>query len=144
MPRTHRRLIGVLVTLIGCIMATSCAAGGSTSSDANSAPEAGKAPTSIAGTWASDGDPKFEATITADNIEVHLVDGETKSLFWKGTFPASATEGATIQSEGDREALDSSMLGSSETTKPFQFTGDELTFEFSMMGTSTIVHTKKK
>jgi len=148
MPRQSRRLIGVLITLIGVVMATAC---GSATPSYSPSPDVTvvEAPAQtndadvLAGVWVSEGDVPFEATITADTIVVQIVDGETKSLFWKGTFPASAQEGDILLSEADVEALSSSMMGSSELVKPFTYEGDVISFEFSMMGTSTVIHVKK-
>jgi hypothetical protein len=144
MPPTHRRLIGVLVVFIGIILTTSCANAASSPDASPVASEKGASATNLAGTWVSSEQPGFEAVITPDQITVYFVDGETKSLFWKGTFPETATESEIVSSAGDVDAMASSLLGSTETIKPFTFTGEEITFEFSMMGTSTIVHTAKK
>jgi len=150
MPRQSRRLIGVLITLIGVVMATACGSAApsySPSPDATVTAEEAPAQTNdadvLAGVWVSEGDVPFEATITAGTIVVQIVDGESKSLFWKGTFPASAQEGDILLSEADVEALSSSIMGSSELVKPFTYEGDEILFEFSMMGTSTVIRVKK-
>lgn len=97
----------------------------------------------LAGVWISEGDVPFEATVKDGTIVVQIVDGESKSLFWKGTFPNSAQKGDILLSEADVEALSSSIMGSSELVKPFTYEGDEILFEFSMMGTSTVIHVKK-
>lgn len=149
MPRQSRRLIGVLITLIGVVMATACGSATpsySPSPDATVTAEEAPAQTndadSLEGVWLSEGGV-VEATIGAGAIAVKIVDGETKSLFWKGTFPNSAQKGDILLSEADVEALSSSIMGSSELVKPFTYEGDEILFEFSMMGTSTVIHVKK-
>ena len=148
MPRQSRRLIGVLITFIGVVMATAC--GSATPSYSPSpdvtvveAPAQTNTADSLEGVWVSEGDVPFEATVKDGTITVKIVDGETKSLFWQGTFPATAQEGDILLSDADVEALSSSMMGSSELVKPFTYEGDEINFEFSMMGTSTVIHVKK-
>ena len=150
MPRQSRRLIGVLITLIGVVMATACGSATpsySPSPDVTVTAEEASAQTndadSLEGVWVSEGDVPFEATVKSGTITVKIVDGETKSLFWQGTFPATAQEGDILLSEADVEALSSSLMGSSELVKPFTYEGDEINFEFSMMGTSTVIHVKK-
>lgn len=102
------------------------------------------APYSWNGTWVTD--PQFmEAKIVGNLITVNIVTEDSKSLFWKGTWDpaAKATDGTTIISKADVEALSGSIMGSSEKTKPFTFNNDELTFEFSMMGTTKTVRIRK-
>jgi PBP1b-binding outer membrane lipoprotein LpoB len=104
------------------------------------------APYSWNGTWVTDPiTPGMEVKIKGDLITVQLVDKDTKSLFWQGSWSpsAKATDGTVVISKADVEALSASMMGSSEKTKPFTFKNDELTFEFSMMGTTKTVRVKK-
>jgi hypothetical protein len=133
--------IALVVSLSGCGASPSPSPDVVTSS--SEAPAQTNTADTLAGVWVSEGDVPFEATITADTITVKIVDGETKSLFWQGTFPTSAQKGDILLSDADVEALSSSMMGSSELVKPFSYEGDEITFEFSMMGTSTVIHVKK-
>ena len=100
------------------------------------------------GTWAStstDG-PTFEATISDNLIEMNLVNGDTKALYWKGTFPVpeTVTEGTVITSAADTEALSSSMLGSQDPSKNFTHTGGKLKFDFSALGVTKTVELSPK
>ena len=92
---------------------------------------------SLNGTWKADG---FEAVIADNSIEVNIVDQDTSSLYWKGTFPAGSE---TVTSEADTEALSESMLGSQATTKIFIVKDNEISFKITVMGTSKVVHLKK-
>ena len=92
---------------------------------------------SLVGTWKADG---FEAVIADNSIEVNIVDQDTSSLYWKGTFPAGSE---TVTSEADTEALSESMLGSQDATKTFTVKDNEISFKITIMGTSKVVHLKK-
>lgn len=99
------------------------------------------------GVWVTDPvTPGMEVTIKGALITVKLVDEDTKSLFWQGSWDsaAKATDGAEMVSKADVEALSSSIMGSSEKTKPFTYEDGVLSFDFSMMGTTKNVHTTKK
>ena len=45
--------------------------------------------------------------------------------------------------QGDREALDGSMLGSQDKDKAFSVDGDKISFEMSIMGTTKTVRLEK-
>lgn len=127
---TMRKLIAALIALIALpLVLSGCgpAAEGSTP----------KAAVSHTGTWKADA---FEATITADTIEIHIVDADSKSLYWKGTFHEGSD---VVNSHADREALDASMLGSQDSEKTFAVDDDQISFEMSMMGTTKTIHLKK-
>ena len=96
------------------------------------------------GVWVTH--PEFMSLEIVDNlVTIHIVTADSKSLFWKGTWdPAAKTIDATkIVSKADISALSSSIMGSSEKTKPFTYANGEITFEFSMMGTTKTVHVVK-
>ena len=134
------KLVAVLAALVMFALA------GCGSSDATTGTQEGakgqaqaetKAPASLNGTWKSDG---FKAVIAADSIEINIVGEDTRSLYWKGTFPAG---GESVTSVADTEALSSSMLGSQNAKKVFAVKGDQIDFEMSMMGTTKTVHLKR-
>lgn len=103
----------------------------------------------LKGTWAStstDG-PTFEATISDNLIEMNIVNGDTKALYWKGTFPLpeKVADGTVITSAADTEALSSSIMGSQDPSKNFTHTGGKLKFDFGALGvTKTIELSPKK
>ena len=91
------------------------------------------------GTWTDEG---FEAHITNDQIEIDMVSGDMHGLYWKGTFPQPSDVSSTT-SVADKEALDASILGSQDSTKKFEFKGDQIDFQASMLGVTRTVHLKK-
>ena len=151
LSRSTRKQIAMLIAIAASLLViTGCGSATpsySPSPDATVTAEEAPAQTNTAdtltGVWLSEGDVPFEATIAAGTITVKIVDGEAKSLFWQGTFPNSAQKGDILLSEADVEALSASLMGSSELVKPFTYEGDEINFEFSMMGGSTVIHVKK-
>ncbi|MBK8748789.1 MAG: hypothetical protein IPM04_13275 [Saprospiraceae bacterium] len=110
---------------------------GACSGGSDAAPAKADKQVSLNGTWKADG---FEAVIADNSIEVNIVDQDTSSLYWKGTFPAGSE---TVTSEADTEALSESMLGSQDATKTFTVKDNEISFKITIMGTSKVVHLKK-
>lgn len=104
-------------------------------------------PVDLAGAWSSPaGDGlQFVATISGDQIEMHMTMDDTKGLYWKGTFPVSdqASDGTVITSVADVEALSGSLLGSQDASKDFTYSGGSLRFDFTMMGVTKTVSLSK-
>lgn len=106
-------------------------------------------PASLLGNWhqvkSGIPDAKMAANITDDKIVISLTMGDTTGTFWAGTFDTSknGSQSFTITSVGDRNALAGSMYASSEKTKWFKYSDGDLSFQFSIMGVSTIVHLSK-
>lgn len=121
---------------------------GSSSEEATQQPvEAAPEPADLTGDWKqmnSDSDANYQmATITADAIEVYWVadGGDTKSLYWAGTYeaPTEAGDSFTWDSVNDTSKTDGALLASGDATKTFTFENDELSYEVSAMGTTTTV-----
>ncbi len=133
-----------LVALLAAL-AIPFAIAGCGSSDATSGIQGGttaeaqaetKAPASLNGTWTAEG---LEAVIADNSIEINIVGDNTRSLYWKGTFPAGDE---SVKSMADAEALSSSMLGSQDE-KVFTVKEDQIDFEMSIAGTTKTVHLEK-
>ena len=93
-------------------------------------------------------DSWMEAEITADTITVQWVsdNGDTKSLYWKGSYNAPDKAGDwKWTSQGDTAAMQASLLGSQDATKDFTYTkADGVSWETTAMGTTTVVKTAKQ
>jgi len=104
-------------------------------------------PVDLAGTWTSPaGDPpQFVATVTDDQIEIQIVNDDTKGLYWKGTFPVpdGATGDVAVTSAADTEALSTSILGSGDASKTFTYAAGKLSFDFTMLGVTKTVAMSK-
>lgn len=143
-------LIAVL-SLAGCGAGTaSTGTSDSKASGSEAVEEARKAP-DLTGEWTQSNskseDSYQQATITADTMTVEWVadGGETRSIYWVGTFeaPTDATEPYTWTSTKDAEATASALLASSEDTKQFTFEGDTISYELSALGTTMTVKLAK-
>jgi hypothetical protein len=125
----RRLLVLVTALLLAPFLISACGS--------DSAPTSEAKPASLNGTWKAEG---LEAVIADNRIEINIVDEDTRSLYWKGTFPAG---GATVTSAADTEALSASMLGSQDSTKDFTVKDDEITFKMSMLGTTKTIRLKR-
>ena len=109
-------------------------------------------PADLTGTWkqtnSGSDDSWMEAEITSDTITVQWVsnNGDTKSLYWKGTYAAPDKAGDwKWTSQGDTEAMQQSLLASQDATKDFTYTkADGVSWETTAMGTTTVVKTAKQ
>lgn len=88
------------------------------------------------------------ATISGDTIEIYWVsdNGDTKSLYWAGTFvaPAVADEPYKWDSKNDHSKTENAMLASSDDTKTVTYQNGVLSYEASAMGTTTTVKLEKQ
>jgi hypothetical protein len=99
------------------------------------------------GIWTDD-DDKFTATVKNNAITIiWKLDATSNGLYWVGDFQSQITEGTgfnTIISTADRTKLETSIVGSQDSTKAFAHQDGKLSFEFGAMGvTKTVVLSKK-
>ena len=107
---------------------------------------------SLTGEWKQENSESKDsyqvATINADNIEIYWVtdNGDTKSLYWSGSFTAPITtdEPYSWDSKNDHSKTESALLASSDDTKTITYQDDVLSYEVSAMGTTTKVKLKKQ
>lgn len=136
-----RKFVAILLTVIASISLLSACGGGSPSIVKNS--------NSLIGDWHQTNiglaGVRMEALISNGEIKINMQMGDVTSIFWLGTFESdkNANELFKTISVGDQNALSMSIFGSMEKTKPFEYRNGDLSFEFSMMGSSTIVHMSK-
>ena len=101
----------------------------------------------LTGEWKqtnSNSDTSYQAaTITDNTIEVYWVsdNGETKSLYWAGTFtdPTTPMESFSWESANDHEKTGNALLASSNDTKTFAYEDGVISYEVTAMGTTTTV-----
>ncbi|WP_291635151.1 hypothetical protein [Clostridium sp.] len=88
------------------------------------------------------------ATISGDTIGIYWVsdNGDTKSLYWAGSFvaPTTANEPYTWASKNDHSKTESAMLASSDDTKTMTYQNGVLSYEASAMGTTTKIKLEKQ
>lgn len=106
--------------------------------ETSSAPAVEKAP-SLDGAW------KQTNSESEDSYQEATIEGDTKSLYWVGTFEAPATTAkTTITSQGDTEQMSTAMMASSSETKDFTYEDEELSYELTALGTTTTVRMEKQ
>ena len=153
-----------LVTLmLAAIMAFSMAACGQSNSSqemqADATTEEGsggekteevKEPTDLTGTWKSEENNGSwqEAVISNDRIEINWVsdNGDTKSIYWIGTYeaPTEAVDEYVWTSDRNKEETDNALLASTHDTKEFTYKSGVLSYEASALGTTTTVKMEKE
>lgn len=106
----------------------------------------------LTGNWKqtnSKSDSSYQsATISGDTIEIYWVsdNGDTKSLYWAGTFvaPTLADEPYKWDSKNDHSKTENAMLASSDDTKTMTYQNGVLSYAASAMGTTTTVKLEKQ
>lgn len=108
-------------------------------------------PLDLAGKWKqtnSKADTAWQAiTITKNTIDIQWVsdNGDTKSVYWVGTFPAPKTTADAYEwiSKRDRKKTDGAALASTAKTKAFAYANGVLSYEVTMLGTTTTVKAER-
>jgi len=140
-----KRLLVIILSLGLCLAVAGC---GSESREKSKEPEK---PLDLSGKWVqsnSDSDDMWhEAIIKDDEITIHWVsnDGDTKDLYWAGSYVAPTEPGDTYswESENDTSKTDMALLASTSKTKEFTYENDELVYEASAMGSDMTIRLKK-
>jgi hypothetical protein len=85
------------------------------------------------------------ATIDSGNIHIDLSTGDTSGIYWIGTFPVEKilSDGFTVTSAGDTQAMESDLFASQDSTKTFTYKNGVLSFQFSILGTTRTVHLQR-
>ena len=104
-------------------------------------------PPDLTGNWkesGSDTEESYqEATITEDSIEIYWVSdgGDTKALYWAGTFeaPTTAEEPYSWDSANDKEKTSTALLASNDDTKTFTYEDGQISYEVSALGVTSTV-----
>lgn len=143
-----KKVFSVLFCCGVCLSFAACGANSTPGSDVAQDPT----PPDLTGEWKqtnSDSNDSWQAaTITDDTIEVYWVsdNGDTKSLYWAGSFeaPTDDAEPYTWESKNDHDKTDSALLASPDDTKTFTYESGELSYEVSALGTTTTVRLEKQ
>lgn len=75
------------------------------------------------------------AYITSKSVEIRYVgdDNADEGLYWKGSFPWK--KGMTkVRSKGDLAAMEDEMFASTGKYKDFRLKGNDLLFDYTIMG----------
>lgn len=122
---------------------------GEVSTQSEEKQEEKKEPLNLTGTWRSENNDGswMEASITDDVITINWVsdNGDTKSIYWVGTYvaPKEYLDEYTWTSNRDKEQTDSALMASTDDTKDFTYKNKELTYEASALGTTKTMRLTK-
>lgn len=139
----------------GCALALTLAGcGGATEQDTDDSgvQEEQAQPLDLTGSWKqvnkNSEDSWQEAVIDDGAITINWVSngGDTKSLYWAGTYeaPTSDTESYSWVSENDTSQTDKALLASTSETKDFKYDNGVLSYEATAMGTTTTVKMERQ
>lgn len=153
-----KKILTAMIAAALLAMLTAC--GGTTSADTSSAQNTNaasqkaeeKKPADLTGDWkqvnSSSDDSYQQATISGDTIEIYWVSdgGDTKSLYWAGSFeaPTTADEPYSWESKNDHDKTDSALLASTDDTKKFTYEKNQISYEASALGTTTTIRLEKQ
>lgn len=148
-----KKLVAIILASMLATSATACGGSGNDTSSATQGTseqkEEPEKPTDLSGTWQSeDNDGSYqEAIITEDRIEINWVSdgGDTKSIYWIGTYeaPTESVDTYSWTSERNKEETDSALLASTDDTKDFTYEDGVISYEASAFGTTTTVKLEK-
>lgn len=107
-----------------------------------------KNPATLIGEWHQvDSDPNgwFTASISGESIQVNLHGRDSRSIFWMGSFdtshrPIGKFKVVSLPDPDARYTMKRSLMASTDSKKTFSYNDGELSFKFSALGTTTIVH----
>lgn len=142
----------ITALLMAAIMALAICACGST--PANNGGEQTKepaAPPDLTGEWkqvnSKSEDAWQAATISGSEIIVNWVsdNGDTKSLYWAGTFvaPTTADEPYSWDSQNDKDQTSVALLASGDDIKTFTYADGQLSYEASALGSTMTIRMEK-
>lgn len=153
-----KKILTAMIAATLLAMLTAC--GGTTSADTSSAQNTNaasqkaeeKKPADLTGDWkqvnSSSDDSYQQATISGDTIEIYWVsdNGDSKSLYWAGSFeaPTTADEPYSWESKNDHDKTDSALMASSDDTKKFTYEKNQISYEASALGTTTTIRLEKQ
>ena len=144
-----KKLLATVLALSLSLSFIACGNSSTTDNTDSAQSEEEKEPLDLSGTWKSkDNDGSWmEAEIKDSVITINWVsdNGDTKSIYWIGTYnaPTEYTDEYNWTSERDKEQTDSALLASTDDTKEFSYKNEELTYEAAAMGTTTTMRLTK-
>jgi ABC-type glycerol-3-phosphate transport system substrate-binding protein len=137
----------ILSLIMVIIMLCCLSACGSTNSSKSSTE-----PADLTGEWkqvnSNSEDSWQAATIDGETITIYWVSdgGDTKSLYWAGTYvaPTTTDEPYSWDSENDHSQTDSALLASGDDTKTITYENGQISYSASALGTTTTVRLEKQ
>lgn len=138
--------------LMAAIMGlTICACGSAPANGESGQTQVPASPPDLTGEWkqvnSNSEDAWQAATISGSEIIINWVsdNGDTKSLYWAGTFVAPTTpdEPYSWDSQNDKEQTSLALLASGDDTKTFTYANGQLSYEAGALGTTMTIRMEK-
>ena len=145
----NNKLIAMLITVALAISLVACGGSETETKDNSKVEEVKKEPTDLTGTWTQvDHGEAYQQAVIADGvIEIDWISEEDNmnSVFWLGTYdaPTEYVDDYTWTSERDTEATDMALFASTDDTKKFTYSKNQISYSASAMGTTTTVVLEK-
>ena len=130
--------LGVISLCLALLVTIFVGCGSTSTSSSNDSNEAKKKIPDLAGEWKqknNKSDDSYQAaTISGDTIEIYWMsdNGDTKSLYWAGSFeaPTTADEPYSWTSKNDHSKTESAMLASNDDTKDMKYEDGVLSYGY--------------
>ena len=148
-------VIVALVALAGCsspaVAPAPTASAGSPSPSQATTTAAAPKPLDLSGKWKQTNSKSADSwqvvSIMKDTMEIQWVsdNGDTKSVYWVGTFigPKTTEDSYDWTSKRDRKRTDNAILASTAKTKGFSYSNGVLSYEVSALGTTVTVRAER-
>lgn len=125
------------------LTASLTACGSTPDADGSKPAEVKMEPVDLSGTWIAPGEDDttwMELTIEGETMTINWVSdsGDTKSLYWAGSYTAPTEPGDSWEweSANDHEQTDYALLASTDDTKSFSYHDGVISWETSALGTT--------
>lgn len=143
--RKGTKFNAIFGTLAMGVMLTAC--GGTADAGSKSPLEV---PTSLVGEWYQsnklDNGVVMQASVHInDTIQVNMKTKDSSSIYWLGSFKSDKNPKTTfhITSKGNQDAMAMSIFASQDGSKRFKYQKGDLSFDFTMLGTTSTVHLRQ-
>lgn len=142
----------ISVFLMAAVLALSiCACGSALANNGGEQTKDPASPPDLTGEWkqvnSNSEDTWQAATISGSEIIINWVtdNGDTKSLYWAGTFVAPTTpdEPYSWDSQNDKEQTSLALLASGDGTKTFTYANGQLSYEASALSSTMTIRMEK-
>ena len=146
-----KKIIALTLAALMCASLTACDFVPNSNSVSVSEGQSAQIP-DLTGQWKqvnSKSDDSWQAAvIEGDVMEIYWVsdNGDTKSLYWAGSFvaPTTADEPYTFDSVNDKSKTDNALMASGDDTKTFTYENGQLSYEASALGTTSTIRLEKQ
>lgn len=142
-------VLSLILALILCFDLSAC---GDKRDDLSSPSVSPATPPDLSGQWKqinSNSEDSYQgAIIDGDVIEIYWVSdgGNTRSLYWSGTYSAPATteEPYSWESINNEEKTAHALLASSDSSKTFTYKSGQISYSASALGSTSTIRMEKE